>query len=170
MSMESAGPPRSPDTSWWHVLKRTDVLSGLMFMTVAILALWFSRDYPIGTSLRMGTGYVPRLLAWILLGLGLVVLLQDLWKRDAYEPVADSESLLALRPVFFVTLGIVVFGLLIERMGLVIAVLALIGIVSLAKPGKRIIETAIMAVVLAAGAVVIFIYGLGLTLPIWPES
>lgn len=170
MSMDPAGPPRSPEPGRWDIFRRADVLSGLMFMTVGILALWFSRDYQIGTALRMGTGYVPRLLAWVLLGIGVVVLLQDLWSREPEAPVADSESLLALRPVFFVTLGIVVFGLLIERMGLVIAVLALIGIVSLAKPGKRIIETIIMAVVLAASAVVIFIYGLGLTLPIWPEG
>ena len=35
--------------------------------------LWASRNYPIGTTTRMGTGYVPRLLCWILLGLGALV-------------------------------------------------------------------------------------------------
>ena len=39
-----------------------------LFMAVAVFGLWLSRDYPIGTALRMGTGYVPRLLCWILLG------------------------------------------------------------------------------------------------------
>jgi putative tricarboxylic transport membrane protein len=61
----------SRGTFW---LARRDVLSGLMFAGVALFGLWLSRDYPIGTALRMGTGYVPRLLCWILLGLGVIVL------------------------------------------------------------------------------------------------
>ena len=61
-----------------QVLGRRDVLAGLMFVGVALFGLWLSRDYPIGTALRMGTGYVPRLLCWILLGLGVVVLVQGL--------------------------------------------------------------------------------------------
>ena len=52
------------------VLLRKDVLAGLMFIAVAALGLWLSRNYPVGTTLRMGTGYVPRLLCWVLLGLG----------------------------------------------------------------------------------------------------
>ena len=54
-------------------LRRKDVLAGLLFIAVAVIGLWASRDYPIGTATRMGTGYVPRLLCWILLGLGLVI-------------------------------------------------------------------------------------------------
>ena len=38
---------------------------------------------PIGTALRMSTGYVPRLLCWILMGLGVVVLVQGLRETDA---------------------------------------------------------------------------------------
>ena len=49
---------------FWQLLARKDVLSGLLFVGVAALGLWLSRNYPIGTALRMGTGYVPRLLCW----------------------------------------------------------------------------------------------------------
>ena len=45
-----------------RMLARTNVLAGLMFIGLAALGLWVSRNYPIGTALRMGTGYVPRLL------------------------------------------------------------------------------------------------------------
>ena len=44
------------------------MLAGLLFIAVAAIGLWASRNYPIGTTTRMGTGYVPRLLCWILLG------------------------------------------------------------------------------------------------------
>ena len=54
------------------------MLSGLLFIAIAAFGLWVSRNYPVGTALRMGTGYVPRLLCWLLLGLGVVVLVQGL--------------------------------------------------------------------------------------------
>ena len=78
---QAAPPP--PRAAAWRMLARKDVLAGLMFMAVAAFGLWLSRDYPIGTALRMGTGYVPRLLCWILLGLGAVVFLQGLREAQA---------------------------------------------------------------------------------------
>lgn len=165
MTSADAQPSRS---AWWSVITRKNVLAGLMFMAVAIFALWVSRDYPIGTALRMGTGYVPRLLAWILLLLGLVILLQDLRTRAAETP-RDLEALPSIRPLFFVTLSLIVFGLTIERLGLFISTVLLAGIGSLAGSGKRPLETLIAGLVMAAISVGIFIVGLGLTIPIWPE-
>ena len=52
----------------WDMLARADVLSGLLFIAIAAFGLWASRNYPVGTALRMGTGYMPRLLCWVLLG------------------------------------------------------------------------------------------------------
>jgi hypothetical protein len=151
------------------MLARKNVLAGLMFMGVAAFALWVSRDYPIGTALRMGTGYVPRLLAWILLLLGLAILLQDLRTRTV-EAQRDAETLSSLRPLFFVTLSLLVFGLTIERLGLFVATVLIAGIGSLAGRGTRPIETLIAGLVMAAVAVGIFILGLGLTIPIWPQG
>ena len=73
-----ASPARRPAA--WHMLAHKNVLAGLMFMAIAIFGLWVSRDYPIGTALRMGTGYVPRLLCWALLGLGYVPQTRDVFR------------------------------------------------------------------------------------------
>src|SRR2546429_404878 len=109
------------------MLARRDVLAGLLFIGVAVLGLWLSRDYPIGTALRMGTGYVPRLLCWLLLGLGAVVLVQGLREAQDARPLSSSD-VSALRPVIFVTASLVIFGLSIERLGLIISILLLIGV------------------------------------------
>ncbi len=77
----------------WRMLARKDVLAGLLFIAVAAFGLWLSRDYPIGTALRMGTGYVPRLLCWILLGLGAVVFLQGLREAQAERTVAAGGAI-----------------------------------------------------------------------------
>jgi hypothetical protein len=160
-----APPTRRPALA---VLTRRNVLAGLMFMALAVFALWVSRDYPVGTALRMGTGYVPRLLSWILLGLGLLIALTDIWSRADEE--IDGESLPVLRPLFFVTLSIVVFGLTIERFGLVIAIMLLVMIGSLAGQGRRWVEAMIAGLAMAVASVAIFIWGLGLSIPIWPPG
>ena len=58
---------------------------------MAALGLWLSRDYPIGTALRMGTGYVPRLLCWLLLGLGVIVLVQGLREAQDARPLSADD-------------------------------------------------------------------------------
>ena len=150
-----------------QIAGRKDVLAGLLFIGVALFGLWISRDYPIGTALRMGTGYVPRLLCWILLGLGTVVLVQGL--REVQPARITASEAGAWRPVVFVTLGLAVFGLSIERLGLVISIVLLIAIGAIAARGLRPLETAAAALVLIALSWGIFILGLGLTIPVWPE-
>jgi putative tricarboxylic transport membrane protein len=149
----------------WDILARTDVLAGLLLMAVAALGLWVSRDYPVGTALRMNTGYVPRLLCWILLGLGALVLAQGL--RTPSPPLRPTPA--AWRAVLSVTAALVAFGLGIERLGLVAAIVLLVGIGALASRELRLLEVAAAAVVLIVLSWSIFIFGLGLTIPVWPD-
>ena len=150
------------------VLQRKDVLSGLLFIAVAALGLWVSRHYPIGTASSMGTGYMPRLLLWILLGLGGLILASGLWRADRLSE-ADASGGTAWRPVVFVTLSLVVFGFSLERLGLVLSVVLLTGIGAAAGRGMRPLETAIATIVLIALCWLIFIVGLSLTIPVWPQ-
>ena len=154
--------------TYWRLLARRDVLAGLLFVGVALLGLWLSRDYPIGTALRMGTGYVPRLLCWILLGLGAIVLVQGLHQAQAERPLSSAD-MSAWRPVIFVTASLVIFGLSIEQLGLVVSILLLIGVGAVAARELRPLETIASALVLIVLSWGIFILGLGLTIPVWPE-
>jgi hypothetical protein len=149
-------------------LARKDMLAGLLFTAVALVGLWVSRNYPIGTALRMSTGYVPRLLCWILLGLGALIALQGIGTRKPEAGVPTSEQL-AWRPVIFVTASLVVFGLTIERLGLIVSILLLIAIGAVAAHGLRPLETLLAALLLIVLSWAIFILGLGLAIPVWPE-
>jgi hypothetical protein len=168
MTIESERDTPQPRPLWWRVLTRKNVLAGLLFMAIAALGLWLSRDYPIGTTLRMGTGYVPRLLCWVLLALGACVVLQGL-RTDSNEGSADAEASMAWRPVVFVTGSLVLFGLTLERLGLVMSILLLIGVGALATRTLSLLETIIAALVLIALSWGIFILGLQLTIRVWPE-
>jgi putative tricarboxylic transport membrane protein len=168
MTTEPQPAPSRSEVSPWHPLLRKDVLSGLLFIIIALLGLWLSRDYPIGTALRMGTGYVPRLLCWILLGLGTVILVQGLREAQTARALSVGDGS-AWRPVVFVTASLVIFGLSIERLGLVVSILLLIAVGSVAARGLQPLETLVAALVLIALSWAIFIVGLGLTIPVWPE-
>src|SRR5713226_4795312 len=136
--------PELPRARLWQIIARKDVLAGLLFCSVALLGLFLSRDYPIGTALRMGTGYVPRLLCWALLGLGVIILVQGL--RQPAPPLRTTA--VAWRALLSVTIAIVAFALSLERLGLVLAIVLLTGIGALATRMLRPLETAVAAVVL----------------------
>jgi hypothetical protein len=156
-------PARPP--LWLRVLRRPDVLAGLMFIGFALLGLWLSRNYPIGTAVRMGTGYVPRLLCWILLLLGAVILIMGLRAADA----EDAQPGRRLRPIVLIPAALIAFALTIERLGIVMAGLLLIGIGALGGRDMRIVEVIAAAAALVFFTWAIFVWGLGLPIPVWPE-
>jgi hypothetical protein len=141
-------------------------MAGLLLIAVALFGLYLSHDYPIGTALRMGTGYVPRLLCWILLALGLLVLVIGL--RPA-QPPAGPFAGQNLRPIILAPLSLLAFAFTIAQLGIVVAIVALVIVASLASRELRIIETAIAAVFLVIATLAIFVWGLGLPLQVWPE-
>ena len=87
---------------------RRDAIAGLMFIAVAVFGLWASRNYAVGTAFRMGTGYVPRLLCWLLLGLGTLVMVQGLRSADAGSPFAEARY---WRAIVLVPVSLLAFAL-----------------------------------------------------------
>jgi len=57
-----------------------DVLSGLMFIIFGMVALYFGQRLALGTAVRMGPGFVPRMLSFILLSLGGIIVLGTLFR------------------------------------------------------------------------------------------
>jgi hypothetical protein len=155
------------------MLRRKNVLAGLMFIAIAAVGLWASRNYPVGTALRMSTGYVPRLLCWLLMGLGAIVLVQGLLAPEpaeaARERAPEDGAVAQLRPVVVVTIGLIAFALALETLGLVLSILVLTAIASLATRELKLWETLAAAVGLSLLTWAIFIVGLGLPIPVWPD-
>lgn len=137
-----------------------DFLAGLMFVAFGVAALWFGRHLAIGTAVRMGPGYVPRALSFILLGLGGFICV--------FALVSDGEPAEAPRwkPITLVTVGIVAFALLFERLGMLPALVALVGISSFAGEELKLGEVIGNMVVLTILCVVVFKLGLGMNISV----
>ena len=80
-----------------------DFLSGVMFIAFGLVALWFGRHLALGTSVRMGPGYVPHMLANIMMVLGSVISLVPLYdnagkreKETIWAPVGGAMVALIL--------------------------------------------------------------------------
>ena len=74
--------PRQPGRA--DIIKGSqDTLCGALFMLIGSAGLWFGRDYPMGTPIRLGTGVFPRILCWGLIFLGGIVLARGLLTHGA---------------------------------------------------------------------------------------
>lgn len=140
-----------------------DAWAGLMFIGFGLLFAWTASGYSLGRAGRMGPGYFPLALAVVLLGLGLVITLRSVVLRS--EPVAR----LRVWPLLALTVAIAAFGLAIEPLGLVAAVPLVTVIASRAGPEFRWLEVAGLALALVVFTTLVFIYGLGLPLKLWPS-
>ena len=141
-----------------------DLVAGLMFVVWGVAGLWIASDFPRGTALRMGPGYMPLLLCWGLVILGGVIAIKGL--------MTTGVSLTAwhLRPLILVLAAIVAFAVLIEPAGLAIATVAIVLIGAAGGIEFHWREALALALGLATGAVGLFVYGLKLTMPVWPFS
>jgi len=76
-----------------------DFLSGVMFVAFGLIALYFGRNLALGTTVRMGPGYVPHMLANIMMllgcGISLIALVGSAAPRER-ETVWIPVSVVAL--------------------------------------------------------------------------
>ena len=137
-----------------------DFLSGLMFIGFGLFVLYYGQKLAVGTSVRMGPGYVPHMLSYILLVLGALICVIALY--------AGGETVEApkWRPITLVTVGIVAFALLLESFGLFPALVALVIIASLGGDEFKLTEVIGNVIVLTILCILVFKVGLGMNISI----
>lgn len=139
--------------------------AGVMYLVIAAAFAVGARDLQIGTAGSMGPGYFPLVVSSLLGLVGLIVLVTSLHSSAAptcFRRWYASKLTLILGAV-------VVFALLLTRAGLVLSIFALVLIASFASDEFDWRVALLNAAVLAAMGVAIFVYGLGLFFPLWPQ-
>ena len=142
-----------------------DFWSGVMFMAIGIAfaAIVKYYEYPMGSSSRMGPGYFPFVLGIFMTLLGVAIVIESLATEG--PPI----SKFAWKPLFWVLGAFVIFGLSAKFLGLVIAIILLVVISAYGGHEFKWKEALISSAILAASSVGVFVYGLKLPFPIWPE-
>lgn len=143
------------------LLDNRDFLAGLLFCAIGAGGLYVALSYPFGSVQHMGPGFFPRALGVILIGFGVVTMARGL--RHAV-PVEGGWGWF---PLVVITVSLVAFGWLIERVGLVPSLAVLVLVSAYAGKEFKWIEAIALAAVLCLMAVAIFVWGLGLPYPLF---
>jgi Tripartite tricarboxylate transporter TctB family len=149
-----------------NIKSQKDFWSGLMFLVVGAAFAIGATNYSMGTSARPGAGYFPLGLGVLTALLGAIILFKSLTIETAG---GDPIGKFAWRPLGVIVLAIVVFAVLLPRLGMVLTIPVLIAITSAAGDEFHWRGVIISAVVLTVFSWLIFIVGLKLTIPMWPS-
>lgn len=148
------------------IKSQKDFWSGLMFIVVgggfAIGAL----NYSFGTSARPGPGYFPVGLGALLVVLGGLTLFEALTiETEDGEPIGAF----AWKPLTVILGAVAAFGFLLPLAGLVVSLPLLVLVSAYASDEHTWLGSIGNAVVITLMSWLIFVKGLGLTIPVWPD-
>lgn len=148
------------------IKSQRDFWSGLMFVAIGVFFGVGSRNYHLGDSARPGPGFFPLLLSIVMVILGAIVLFKSLTiESEGGDPIGR----VAWRPVLAIIGSVVIFGLILPRVGMVIALPVLVIVSALAGDEFRWRDAIVTSIVLTGFSWLIFVWGLSLTIPLWPN-
>lgn len=139
-----------------------DIVGGLLLIGVGLFAAFYAQRYELGSLQRMGPGYFPVALGVILAILGVFVLVPALFRQG-------TKIHIQWKSLIWVIISLLVFAALLDVLGLIITSVLTVIAGSMAsdltwKPKL------ILAVCVALITYVIFSFGLGMLMPVWPWS
>jgi putative tricarboxylic transport membrane protein len=141
-----------------------DFATGLLFVAIGLGSYYIGFTYNMGTPQRPGTGVLPRILAWCLMGSGLLLAIQAMIRQG---PKLDAW---AWRPLIMITVAMIAFAFLIDQAGLVVAMIVSMTLAALGTHETKWTEfTMFMGLMLAIG-IGIFIVLLGMPIKVLPWS
>lgn len=140
----------------------SELLTALIFLVFGAVAVFVGWGYGFGSPSALGSGAMPVLAGGGLFVLGVAQLLRTSAAHRAGERLLTAFPRSELRPLLVILAAILAFGLLIDRVGLVPALIALVGISWFAEIGGRKREMLAVLLVVIAMIIAIFYFGLGI--------
>ena len=137
-----------------------DFWAGIMLIATGAASIFIARDYPFGSTMRMGPGYFPSMLGGILALFGIYVMIIGLRRGEKITVHCSTRALIVL------PLSLIAFGVLMTYVGFIPALAVLIFGSASAGRDFKFVEVLLLTVILTALSVAIFIWGLGLPYPL----
>jgi putative tricarboxylic transport membrane protein len=139
-----------------------DFWTGVLYVAFGGAAFWIARDYGMGTASRMGPGYFPTVLSALLMVFGIIAIVRSL--------LVPGEAIgkLAYKSAALILAATVLFGFLLPRAGLIVALLVLV-LVSASASEKFSFDWKAVGglIALIAFCALVFVKGLGVPMPLF---
>ena len=147
----------------FKIKSQEDFWAGLMFIGFGLLAVVVARDYPFGSTMRMGPGYFPTVLGGLMIVMGAIISIRSTWVTG------EGIRRFGWRGLFFLSLAFATYGFLIDTMdvGFVISIAAVVLLSTLASREFNWVESLWLAALLVLGTVAVFIWGLDMPYPLF---
>lgn len=141
------------DMTWGGVL----VLAGLAVAGYA----WI--NYDLGSIRRMGPGFFPVALGLLLAALGALIVIPSARRPGQPTPFAWVQAIGVIG-------ALLAFGLLLDRLGILLTSALTVLISSAVAPRQGIVWRLALTVAVTGLVWLVFVRGLNMSLPIWPEG
>ena len=141
-----------------------DFWAGIMFLVVGVGFAIGALNYSFGSSARPGPAYFP-------FGLGILTALLgvfEIFKALASKATDGDIGAWPLKQMGIILAAVVLFGVLLPKLGLIVALPVLVFVSSIPSGEFSLKEVVINCVVLTVFSWLIFVKGLGLTIPMLP--
>lgn len=137
-------------------INKVDATAGILFILIGLLFGAQSLGMELGTSLRMGPGYFPLVLAGLLILLGAIII------ASSFRSVAEEMSAHAWRGLLFILPAPVFFGLTVRGLGFVPSIFVTTLIAALASLKMKMPAALLLASGVTVFCTLVFSYALGL--------
>lgn len=147
-----------------RIVNQKDMVTGAFYAAFGGLTALGALQYDLGSAAAMGPGMFPLIAGGALLLIGLSII------ATALSPANKEEALgrWAFKKITIVLVGVLLFAVTLEPLGLVIALPLLITVSSFAHPASTWRGTIGLILVMLAIVSVVFVYLLGLSIPLLP--
>jgi hypothetical protein len=146
------------------IRNQRDFGAGIMYMVIGLFFAIVATRYPMGTAAKMGPGYFPFYLGILMFLLGLLVAVKAFGAKATIEAIPKFNW----RIIAQITGAVVLYGLLLPRLGFLIAVVVLVFVAASASKEFTWKGTAINAAFLVTFTYSVFVLGLKLQFPLFP--
>lgn len=148
----------------YRIHNQKDFAAGLIYVASGAAFSLGALNYKVGEAARMGPGYFPFFVGLLLALVGVATALRALSLNGPAEKLQRPD----LRTMAWILGAVVLFGVLLQPAGLVVALVALVIVSSMASHEFTWRGALINAVVLTFFSVAAFIWGINLQIPLWP--
>ena len=150
-----------------NIRDQRDFWAGIFFAAAGVFAIVVAQENELGTAARMGPAYFPTLLGICLTALGALCAAKGLLVSP---PDDDGRVAPANWKIIALVLGsISLFCLILEPLGLLVSLAVMTALCTTASPDSKKLETLVLIAVLEVICWVIFVYLIGMTIPVLPS-
>lgn len=132
-------------------------------LTGLAVAGYACASYDMGSLRRMGPGFFPVALGMLLAGLGALIAVPAMSRPGQSRPFAWPETIAVIA-------ALLVFGVALERLGVLLTTAMTVQIASSVAPRQGLAWRLVLSAAVTVLVWLVFVRGLNMSLPVWPGA